>query len=232
MPDLASVLTQAPGVQWIVGKVIYVGGSSVTVESAGTRIPNVGFVDQYVPAIGDTVHMLSLAGMGCLIFGSNNLTTAPVGQLPGTHAPVLAGPSGFATYDALTSSWTPNVVTQGPDTYGCWFYAADAFSALGYELGGVSYDIAAFEIQMELLTGGPPEFVAHGNSSGSGSFILASDMRHAPMKLTPSTLTWVPLPISWAMGMISGSVKGIAVGGGVYNGTYAGAVGTLRITPL
>jgi hypothetical protein len=226
MPELSSMLVHEPGVQWIVGQIKTITGGVVTVTYGDGMINSVGYLDSYVPVVGDTVHMLSQDGVGCLILGSNNYVAPPPYPPQATASPVTVTASQWATYGPVANTWTGGVVNQSPTAYGCWFFAAGAFTALA------GLQPAKFEIEINLLTGGPPEFVAHRNSSPTGALVLASTGRHAPMTVTAGVPTWVPLPLDWATGMTNGEVSGIGIGGGIYSGSYSGSGTRLRFTPL
>lgn len=225
MPDLAAILARDAGVRWFVGTVSGINSGTVEVAYGDGKIPNVGYLDGYVPSVGDTVHILALPSMGCLILGSNNYTATlepPVLPVP---PPVIVSPTQWGSCNDTTATWTGGVVTQGPVDYGEWYYSAGAFASLD------GYELAAFEIEVVLDTGGPPEFFAHQNTTAAGPLLLYDTRRHAPGQVAAGVATWAPLPLDWALGMISGAVAGIGIGGGVYTGNYTGT-GRLRITSL
>lgn len=223
MSALAGRLARTPSLTWLVGTVDTVNGTSVTLAYRGGLITNVGYVDQYIPIVGDTVHAISQEGQGVLIVGSNNVVPQPVSQLP-VPTILIVGATQWASY--TSSAWSGGVLVQSPTSWACWFYPAGAFASLAGRM------LAGFEFEVVLAAGGPPEFVAHATPAPVGVLTLRDGFRHAPVQPVTGVATWVPLPLDWGDAMVSGEVAGVAVGGGIYNGTYSGASGRLRATTL
>ena len=223
MSALTSQLVRTPGLTWIVGTVYAVNAASVVLACRGGLITNVGYVDQYIPIVGDVVHAISQEGQGVLIVGSNNAVSPPVSQLP-LPTVLTVNSTQWASYAAGT--WTTGVLAQSPTSWACWFYPSGALASLAGRM------LASFEFEIVLATGGPPEFVAHATAAPVGALTLRDTFRHAPVQPAVGVATWVPLPLDWGDAMVAGEIAGIAVGGGIYSGTYSGTSGRLRATTL
>jgi hypothetical protein len=206
-----------------VGTVNAVNATSVILEYRGGLITNVGYVDQYIPVVGDVVHAISQQGQGVLIVGSNNVAPQPVSQLP-LPTVLTVNATQWASYAA--SAWSSGVLVQSPSSWACWFYPVGAFASLSGRL------LASFEFEVVLAAGGPPEFVAHATPAPAGTLTLRDTFRHAPIQPAVGVATWVPLPLDWGAAMVSGEMAGVAIGGGIYSGTYSGTSGRVRITTL
>ncbi len=210
-----------PSVQWLTGKVYAVNAdSTVTLEYNGGFIHNVGTLDHYTPAEGDIVHALAKEGQGIIILGSNNtpVTPAPVFP-PGT--PVIVNPVLTRTYTRATDSWTAGVGVQAPGVVGAWTYNQLALPNVMLE---------KVEIEIVMVSGGPPEFVAHSNSTLAGP-LEVSDYVWRVAKPVYNVASWVPLPISWGDDLINGSISGFGLSSSGQSGTYSGT-GRVRLTPL
>jgi hypothetical protein len=207
----------APGLHWLTGKVYAVNpDSTVTLQYRGGFIYNVGTLDQYTPAEGDVVHALSQEGTGTLILGSNNTPlTPPPENTPGT--PVILNPVLGRTYNEVTQEWTSVVGIQGGDLIGAWTYDASSLRTTLLE---------RVEIELFMVSGGPPEFATHANSTLSGPLTVSDYIWRVG-----AWTDWYPLPISWGDQLIAGGISGFAVVSSGQSGTYSGT-GRVRLTPL
>lgn len=221
--DLADVIPREPGMSLHQGKVAVVGTKFVHIDYAGGRVLNAGRFDGATYVVGDYVWFLMHNDAGALILGK---------QTPGTHdeatpapgAAVIVAADAFASYDTGTGTWTASVLQQAPTSVACWFYTPNAFAAL------VGVGLAAFEVEVTRLSGGPPEFGTHLNSVAAGPLLRGTD---SYLKDLPpvGVATWVPLPLDWGLRLVTGSIMGLTVGGGLYSGVYSGT-GRTRMSPI
>lgn len=224
MPDLVRTLAEAPAVKWLIGRVSVLTGDTFTLAYSGGEIPNVGCSDQYIPIVGDVVHVLSWSPNGMLAICSNNAPLVPrVPSVP-VGTPITVSANAYGTYDLDTAAWTASTLVQSPHQVACWFYTPSAFASLATSI------LATFEIEVTRTSGGPPEFVTHGNTTGAGALILPGQ-KYAREQPPATVATWVKLPLEWGQQLIGGTIKGIGIGGGLYTGAYSGT-GRVRLTPL
>lgn len=225
MADLADVISSPSGARLRQGQVAAVagtGGKYLHIDYAAGRVLNAGKFDSDTYSVGDYVWFLLDNEAGALVLGK---------QTPGTHdtsvitppAAITVTAASYGTYDLVAGMWTASVLNQSPTTVGAWFYAAGAFSAMaGVPLGAV-------EVEVTRTTGGPVEFTTHQNMSGAGTFLGTDDWFGAASPEV-GVATWTPVPLDWGTQLASGAIKGIAIGGGLYTGTYSGT-GRVRLTP-
>lgn len=223
MTDLADVLAKSAALDWFVGKVSVVTGSTITVSLRGGLIYNVGCMDQYIPAAGDIVICLSMPGRGIVALGSNNAGTPPVTLPTPTVLTVSAASTG--THGPSAGVWAASTLIQEPDRAGCFFYAAGAFTTMS------TAALATFEIEVTCTAGGGPDFILHNNVTGAGPLVLADTMIFSAEPTTLSTPVWVKLPVGWGEKIVQGSAQGIGIGLGSRSGTYSGT-GRLRVTTI
>lgn len=218
MASLQDVFAElsGPRLNWITGTVSAVSGGYASMSYAGGTITKCGYLDQYTPVVGDFVHALSLEGQGVLILGSTN-TGSPGGPpAPIPQTPVIITPSGSAT--RVGGQWVAGL-TQGPDSYPCWFYGTMPVIA----------NLQSVEIEI-FGSGGPPEFLAHKTVAATPG---------VPLVLVPGspwiptiTTGWIPLPLGWGRDLLSGAIEGFAISSSNGQiGTYTGT-GRVRFTPL
>ena len=224
MADLAEVLAPVPGVRLLQGVVqgIAGGGKYIHITWGTGVIQNAGKLDGTTYAVDDLVWFLQSDEAGALVIGKQAAGTHD-DAMPTPPAALTFTPSSSNTYDQITGTWIGGR-TQSPDTWACWFWTAGVFSPLA------GYPLASAEIEITLSSGGPIEFVAHLNVAGSGVLVTTGD-RYLYESTPVGVATWVPLPLDWGHQMATGEIKGIAIGGGFYSGTYTGLT-RLRLTPI
>lgn len=223
MPDLADVLVQPPPLRLYKGRVYRAANGYYEITYSGGVVQYVSALDGATFAADDYVIFALSDEIGALILGKQTIGTPPV--VPTTIvAPITVSAAGSATYDSVTGTWTSGVSVQSPTSYACWFYTPGVFTAVA------GAPLATFEIELTRTSGGPPEFRAHQNSVAVGDLTLIGDLHGGPLP-SPGVPTWITLPIDWGLQLTSGTIKGIAVGGGLFTGSYGGT-GRLRITPV
>jgi hypothetical protein len=210
-----------PSLKWIKARVYSVNpDGSVILEYLGGFIPGVGTLDHYTPVEGDVVHALSLQGQGTLVLGSSSTPlAAPAPLVPQT--PIILNPLYSATYDIASQTWQPGVINQGPGLVGAWGYNAVALRTVMVE---------KVEIEINLLDGGPPEFINHRSASASGVLAESEFIWRVP-RPAAGVLSWVSLPIGWGLDLINGTINGFGLHSSGQSGTYSGT-GRVRVTPL
>ncbi len=221
MSELADFLQKEPPLEWIIGTVadIPAGGRGFTMTWKGGTLYNVSSMAHYTPVIGQTVHVLSWPPNGMIAIGSGGVTPAA----PAEDVPVLTiynALSGW-TYGPLDSQWTATVLNQSPTTAATWLYNGTPWA----NLGGTS--LASFEIEITRLSGGPPEFLLHGNTAASGLLNIIDPKTFVGPVTTVGVATWVPLPIGWGEDLYYNQGGGISIGLGDNTGEYSGT-GRLR----
>lgn len=226
MSDLAEVLHPSVPVRWLIGRVYAVTGDTFTMTYNGGQVPSVGYVDQVVPQVGDVVHVLASDDNGMLCIGTNNTPLVPRVPPVAVGTPLIVNATSSSTYFATTGTWTAGVVQDDART-GCWFYSAGAFA------GMLTSTLAKVEIEVTRTSGGPPEFVEHTNTAAVGALVLVADMgtRYVTPAPPVGAATWVALPLEWGRNLVTGTAKGIGIGGGQWVGAYSGT-GRIRLTPL
>lgn len=225
MPNLEDVLAQAPTVRWLIGKVGLLTGDTFTMIYNGGFVLNVGCSDQYIPAVGDIVHVLAWEPNGMLAVCSNNTPLTPPTPTVPVGTPITVSANAYGTYNLATLTWTASTLVQSPTQVACWFYTPSDFASLA------SSTLAKFEIEVTRTSGGPPEFVTHTNTAGSGALGLPGQ-KYAKVNPPAAVATFIPLPLEWGQQLIAGTIKGIGIGGGLYSGAYSNATGRARLTPL
>lgn len=226
-PDLATELAtmHAAHLRWVTGTVNALTGDTVTLDVDGGLVQDVGYLDGYVPLVGDTVNAIAQDGRGMLILGSNNYpTTPPAAYVPGT--PVVVAGTGFSTYDSVTSTWSATQVQSPTQTFAS-FYSGAALTALA------GTELISLEVEVNRTTGGPPEFVLHNNASGTGTLaVYPGGLYSSGVNPPAGVATYMPLPLYWAELLTTGAALGVGIGGQVYSGTYAAAACNLRFSPI
>jgi hypothetical protein len=223
--DLAQALVTEAPVKWLIGRVAAVTGSTVTVTYRGGSVADVGVLDQYIPTVGDVVHILASDLNGMLAIGSNNQSGIPP-VVPTAGPPVAVTATSVATYRTDLDAWSAGVLREGPTEVGCWFYPSVALAA-----AVASLPMAGLTIRVTAPDATPLEFVLHDMTSGAGALVLipgASWRVAVPVGVT----TDVRLPLEWASLLALGVASGVGIGGGDYTGTFTGSSGLLTFTPL
>lgn len=87
---------------------------------------------------------------------------------------------------------------------GVWFYPAAS-------LTGITFDVASLTMELQKTSGGPLELVLHTSTGPSGSLTLAANTDIFTVNPPVSTVTQVPIPLSWAYALKAGTAKGIAM---------------------
>jgi len=199
------------------------GGTYVHITWGAGVIYNAGAFDGASFTVGDYVWFLLSDEAGALVLGKqtpgpHDTSTPP----PGT--PLIVSATSYATYDQVAGTWTASTLVQSPTSFACWFYSTAAFSTVAGK------PLSAFELEVTRTAGGPPEIGPHLNSAGSGAFVTDGDrwLRDQP---PVGVATWLPLPLDWGMRLATGNIKGLAIGGGDYSGTYSNGTGRVRLTP-
>lgn len=226
MADLARALADEPAVKWLIGRVKEVTGATFTMSYRGGDVPDVGTLDSYVPVVGDVVHVLSSNTNGMIAIGSNNQTTTPPpDSLPG--APVTVAASGVATYLISSTGWTADLLAEGPDQIGCWFYPSFAAASVPGVL-----PVSRLTINVTAQDATPLEFVLHASTDTSGPLVPVPGSSYRAAAPIPGVATDIPLPLEWASMLVLGQAKGVGVGGGGYTAVLTGSSGLLTFTPL
>lgn len=220
---LEDVLAGGPRLRLLFGQVNSVVGSFVDIAYSGGVIQHAAKLDADTYSGGDYVAFLLSDEAGALILGKQTPGTPPP-ILPAPGSAVIVNAASYATYDSAAAAWTSGTLVQGPHQWACWFYNPADFTSLA----GVI--LASFEIEVTRTSGGPPEFATHRNSTGTGVLDLPGDT-YARDQPAAGVATWIKLPIDWGTRLVSGTIKGIAVGGGMNSGAYSGT-GRARITPV
>lgn len=222
--ELADVIPSGSGLQLRQGVVDSVVGTKyVHIHHAGGVLRNAGKLDADTYAAGDLVWFLLDNEAGALVLGKQ--AAGVHGEVPpGVGSPLIVDDNAYATYDTVTGIWTASTLVQSPTQYACWFYTTSAFAALE------GAQLASFELEVTRTGGGPPEIGPHLNGSASGVLVTTGEtwVRDQLAQFAP---TWLPLPIDWGMRLVSGAIKGLAVGGQTYSGMYSGT-GRVRLTPV
>lgn len=224
---LENVLAQPAPLRWLIGRVAGITGNTFTMTYRGGDVPGVGHLDSYTPVVGDVVHVLSWPDNGMIAIGSQNATEVPRWPTEvSVGNPLIVMPTQVATYTPSTGAWTPNVITQGPDSVGCWFYNPSDFTAFNLALLG---EVA---IEINPTDGGPPEFCEVTNTLPAGSLTLVegSGSRYGRAQPTLGAAIWLTLPLDWGLDLAAGTANAVGIGGGLYDGTYSGT-GRVRLTP-
>lgn len=225
MAELIDVLQSPGGARLCQGQVAAVagtGGKYIHIDYAAGRVLNAGRLDGATYAVGDYVWFLMDNEAGALIVGK---------QTPGTHdttiipppSPIIVNAASYGTFDESTGTWTASTLIQSPTKVAAWFYAGGAFSTMA----GVS--LGAVEVEVTRLTGGPLELTTHQNVTGTGSFLGTGDWFGVAAP-PAGVATWVSVPLDWGQQLAAGAIRGLAIGGGMYSGTYSGT-GRVRLTP-
>lgn len=224
--DFVEALATGPQVEWIVGTVTAITGATITVNCLGGDVEDVTPVEQYTPAVGDVVHMLSLESTGMLAVGSVPLA-APRPEPGPTGVELIVDPTIIATYGPLTGQWELGSVLQDTDRVGCFFYEPAAFIEVG------SMDLASFSIELTLDAGaGPPEFVEHNALESVGVLEILTEIPFGVQLSQVGVPTWLDLPLGWAADLIEGSARGIGIASVLFTGDYSSSSGRLRLTPV
>ena len=222
MAALEDAPASGPSLRLRFGRVFTVVAPYVNITYGDTMIQYASKLDADTYSAGDYVAFLISDESGVLVLGKQTPGTPP--SLPTALSPVVANATSYATYDSATGGWTASSLVQSPHQWACWFYTTSDFSTL------LSSYLATVEIEVTRTSGGPPEFATHRNTSGSGVRDLTGDT-YARGQPPAAVATWVKLPIDWGQQLISGTIKGVAIGGGMNSGIYAGT-GRVRLTPL
>jgi hypothetical protein len=222
MAELVDLLVQPAQLQLLFGKIAVVHGVYHDITYAAGVIKSVAKLDADTYSVDDYVAFL-LGPSGGLILGKQTLGT-PLPILPTPGSAVIVDDNAYGTYDSITGAWAASTLVQSPTQYGAWFYTPSAFTSLSGAM------LASFEVEVTRTGGGPPEFAAHTNLSGSGTLNLTGQT-YASEQPPLSSATWIRLPLDWGHQLISGTIKGIAVGGGMNSGTYSGT-GRVRFQPV
>lgn len=224
--DLAQALAPEPSLRWLIGRVAAVTGNTLTMTYRGGTVENVGVLDQYLPVVGDVVHVLASDMNGMLAIGCNNQPTVlPVPSTPA--APVTVASTAIGTYRISTGAWSPGEITESPDQVGIWIYPA--FTSVS---GFVVLPVATLTIRVTATSDQPLEFILHQMVTAGGSLLLVAGSSY---RVTPPPVgvpTDVQLPLEWASMLILHGALGIGVGGGDYTATLTGSSGLLTFTPL
>lgn len=207
---------------WIIGRVSAITGDTLTMTYKGGTVTDVGILDQYVPTVGDVVHVLTSDSNGMIAIGSNNQpTTVLTPPVPLPPATVVA--SSTATYRLSSNTWTPSVVIESPDQIGCWFYPT-------LTIGPGILPLASLTIEVMVPDTTPLEFVLYANPDTSvPAAVVASYRIVAP---TVGVAADVALPLGWGLMLINGEARGVGVGGGAYTSDLTGSSGLLTFTSL
>lgn len=214
MPSLQDVFAElsGPRLNWITGTVTAVAGGYATISYLGGTITRCGYLDQYTPVVGDSVHALSLEGQGVLILGSNNGT--PGGPpAPTEQTPVIVNTSATGTY--REGVWSAGL-NQAPGQYACTFYGSMP----------VITNLKSVEIEVS-GSGAFPEFIPHKNATAAGALVLVPGN---PWRVGAST-GWIKLPLGWGRDLLSGVTEGFAIASSGQVRTYT-STGRVRFTPL
>lgn len=223
--DLARALTGDPPVRWIIGRVKQVTGDTITMTYRGGDVTAVSVIDQYVPKVGDVVHVLASDLNGMLAIGSNNQSAVAITPTTPRDA-ITAAATSVATYQLSTNAWTPGVIRESPDHIGLWLYPSFATTP------GVGYSpLARFTIRITTSTLDPLEFVLHSSVAAAGVPVVLESYRVA----APPTgvATDVPLPLDWGSALLRDTASGVGIGGGRYTALLSASTsGLLTFTPL
>lgn len=226
MPELSDVLTRGGSTRLIQGVAAAIVGTRsqyVHIDYAAGRVLNAGMLNGVTVVVGDLVWFLLDDEAGALVIGKQNVSGTHEAGGVAPPAAVTINAVSSATYDAYAVTWTAGTLVQSPTQYASWFYSAGSLSTLA------GYSLAAVEVEVTRTSGGPLEFTTHSNVSGSGAYTGGTDRFGAPA--TPvGVATWVPLPLDWGTELISGAIRGVSIGGGLFSGTYSGT-GRIRLTP-
>jgi hypothetical protein len=225
MPDLIQALATGPGVKWLIARVTAITTPTITITYRGGDVTDVGVLDQYVPAVGDVVHILASDLNGFLAIGSNNQggTITP----PTVQPSRTATASDVATYRISTLTWTVGTLQESPDLVGIWLYPPAQIAAAHAAL-----PIARLTIRITATDAVPLEFVLHRMTSASGPLTLVPGAAYRTGAPPVGVPTDIPLPLGWATLLTSGLANGVGVGGGDYATTLTGSSGLLAFTPL
>lgn len=227
MPTLSEMLASAPELQWIEATVSRISGDYLTLGYLGGEIDNVAYLDTYVPAAGDVVQVISQSGRGMLVLGRAKKTGVGMSPLPTPTVATVVPADSIATWHqtATASAWESGVLAAtGPTDYGVWLYDTDLLAAVDRSM------LTAFEIQVNMLAGGPAEFFLHDQAGAVGVLTVLSPGRYVTSWEPLGALTWVPLPLGWGEELIAGRARGIGVGGGLFTATWVAGGGGLRFT--
>lgn len=225
MPDLVDVLASAANPLGLYkGQVAAVIAGLFDISYGGGVVKYASKLDGGSYSVGDWVIFTLGGNVGPLILGKQTMGTPQSIPAPVT-GPLIVNATGSASYDSTTGTWTAATITQSPTSYGLWFYnTPTAFTTVA------TAALASFEIEVTRTSGGPPEFRAHGNASGTGDLVLLGDL----FGTTPPPVgvaTWQALPIDWGQQLALGTIQGVAIGGGLFTGSYSGT-GRVRLTPV
>lgn len=206
------------------GKITASVGGWFDISYGGGVVKYASQLDGTTYSVNDWVIFTLGGDVGPLILGKQTMGTPPAIPSPPSGA-LTVNATGSASYDSAAGTWTASTITQGPTSYGLWFYNTPAaFTSVA------TAALASFEIEVTRTAGGPPEFRAHGNASGAGDLVLVGDLFGSVLPPL-SVATWVSLPIDWGQQLAVGTIKGIAIGGGLFTGSYSGT-GRVRLTPV
>lgn len=227
--NLSDVIERTPGLRLIRCKVTSVYGDLFSATYLGGIITNIGALDQYNPAPGDIAVVIVWPKGGYLAIGSHNGSGPPSTTVPWTPVTLTVNAEGVSTCVKSATgavTWLGGVLQQEPDRALCWFYDSGLYAPLG---GGL---IASFEIEVTRTSGGPPEFLLHGNPGAAGELVMATPTWYLPDDLPAVGVpTWVPLPVGWAEMLVNGQASGVGIGLGQHTGTYTGT-GRMRFTTI
>lgn len=225
MPDLTDLLAELarPRLLWISAMVSAVDASgSLTLDYKGGQISKASYLDSYTPVVGDRVEALSFESMGVLVLGKNRgAVSSP--SLPQPQPPVIINSNTRATYGPGLTEWTQGVLEQAPGKTACLFYPGGFSGLSGMFLQKV-------EIELIVLSGGPPDFIGHQNDLPLGA-LTTTGLPYRSTTYTPGTSVWFPLSIGIGQALVSGAIRGIGIVSSGQQGSYAGT-GRVRLTPL
>jgi hypothetical protein len=226
--ELADIFTTGPPLEWFIGRVSSVEGATLTMTYRGGQVTGVAYVDQVTPVGGDEVHGLKWDTNGFIVLGTNNKPNAVI------KAPELGDQVVFTAFSNATAGplgWEPGVLHQAPTLRAAWFYQApDVLTVTGDRSLLAGHPVAAVEIEVVRVSGGPPEFFAHNNGGPVGAPVIVGD-RFVNGQPPVGVPTWVRLPVTWGELFVTGAVQGFGIGGGFYTGEWSGT-GRLRVTAL
>jgi hypothetical protein len=224
--DFVQALATGPQVKWLMGTVNSIDGPTITVLVDGGLVPEVTPLDQYIPTVGDVVHMLSQEQNGIIALGSVPLAAPRPEPLP-TGTEMIIDPSIIATHGPLPGQWELGTIVQAPQRTGCWFYNRQTLTP------AVGMTLASFAIEVTLDSGsGPPEFMQHNTISPEGPVALLPSPSFGVRAGPVGVPTWLNLPLDWGRDLISGAATGVAVISNLFTGNYTSSTGRIRLTPV
>lgn len=224
MTEFADLFAQPAAVEWIIGKVDRITGTTFTMQYKGGLVEGVGSLDQYTPKVGDIVHCLSLEGQGVLALGSNNQKTTPDPPEETITAVVL--PLSSMGWLALDHIWVMDPpLVQTPDQAIVWEYPPDGLDDQKWT------DLGTLEIELTGLAGEQAELHLHNNTGTGEDFSEQQTWTTDPLPVN-NTPTWMALPLGWGAELTQGRSRGIALGLTTEGTTNFTGTGRLRFTSI